>query len=463
MESQKMENESQKTPQKRGRDEESADVASSSASMVGSLSKQQKQTRPSLYLDGESLTPEELYDAASLKYKLVIKDDAWDRMKASRLMVESILARGEVAYGINTGFGNFASVVIPPEELQILQENLIRSHSAGVGNPLPLERARMLLVLRVNVLCKGNSGIRPETVKKLVDCFNKGIVAYVPEKGTVGASGDLAPLAHLALGLIGEGKLWDPQLNTWCPALETLTRHSIEPIKLAAKEGLSLINGTQFITALGVEALVRAERACKQADVIAALSLEVLRGSVKPFNAEVHRARPHPGQKLAASILRALMHDEEHDTQDCYSEIGHSHENCSKVQDSYTLRCLPQVHGIVHDTIQFVRGIITTEMNSATDNPMVFASTGKIISGGNFHGEYPAKALDYLAIGIHEISSMSERRIERLCNPALSELPAFLVEKGGLNSGFMIAHCTAAALVSENKVSSKQKVEIIFF
>eukprot|EP00004_Rigifila_ramosa_P013534 TRINITY_DN3009_c0_g1_i2.p1 TRINITY_DN3009_c0_g1~~TRINITY_DN3009_c0_g1_i2.p1 ORF type:complete len:521 (-),score=141.74 TRINITY_DN3009_c0_g1_i2:59-1621(-) len=386
-------------------------------------------------LDGDSLTPDELFLLSEGGHRIKLTDDAWDRVGASRALVDQILRSGEVAYGINTGFGNFANVTIPPDQLQILQENLIRSHSAGVGAPLPLHRVRMLLVLRINVLAKGHSGIRPSTLKSLLNAFNADCLSYIPEQGTVGASGDLAPLAHLALGLMGEGKMWDHERGEWSDAKSVLEKHNLQPIELAAKEGLALINGTQFMTALGVEALVRAERIAKQADVVAALTLEVLKGSVRAFNTQIHRSRPHRGQMLVAARLRALMHEEEQE-HDSHSEISDSHK----------------VHGIAHDTLGFVRQILTTEINSATDNPMVFPSTGRILSGGNFHGEYPAKALDFLAIGIHEISSISERRVERLVNPQLSELPAFLVKQGGLNSGFMIAHCTAAALVSENKV-----------
>ncbi|TSK13456.1 Histidine ammonia-lyase [Bagarius yarrelli] len=255
-------------------------------------------------------------------------------------------------------------------------------------------------------------------------------LSFVPEKGTVGASGDLAPLSHLALGLMGEGKMWSPK-SGWADA----------------KYGLALINGTQMITSLGAEAVERAESIARQADIIAALTLEVLKGTTKAFDSDIHELRPHPGQKEVALRFRALLDSDHHP-----SEIAESHRFCDRVQDAYTMRCCPQVHGIVNDTIAFVKSIMNTEINSATDNPMVFAERGETISGGNFHGEYPAKALDYLCIGVHELASISERRIERLCNPSLSELPAFLVNEGGLNSGFMIAHCTAAALVSENKV-----------
>jgi histidine ammonia-lyase len=304
----------------------------------------------------------------------------------------------------------------------------------------------MLLALRLNVLAKGYSGIRGETVKRMLKAFNSNCLSLVPEKGTVGASGDLAPLAHLALGLCGEGEMWNPKTNAYQPAAVVLKENGLEPLDLQAKEGLALINGTQFITALGAEAIVRAERLAYTADIVSALTLEALKGTRVAFNEEIHKARPHPGQKLVAKVLRTLLNYEKYP-----SQVAEAHRNCGRVQDSYTLRCIPQVHGIVHDTVAFCKTILTTEINSATDNPMVFSDIGRIRSGGNFHGEYPAKALDYLAIGVHELANISERRIERMVNHALSDLPAFLVEEGGLNSGFMIAHCTAAALTSENK------------
>ncbi|XP_048114047.1 histidine ammonia-lyase isoform X2 [Alosa alosa] len=304
----------------------------------------------------------------------------------------------------------------------------------------------MLLALRINVLAKGYSGISLETLHAMVQAFNASCLSFVPEKGTVGASGDLAPLSHLALGLMGEGKMWSPK-SGWADAKYVLEAHGLKPVSLKPKEGLALINGTQMITSLGAEAVERAEAIARQADIIAALTLEVLKGTTKAFDSDIHKLRPHPGQTQVALHFRSLLDSDHHP-----SEIAESHRFCDRVQDAYTMRCCPQVHGVVNDTIDFAKNIINTEINSATDNPMVFSERGETISGGNFHGEYPAKALDYLAIGIHELASISERRIERLCNPSLSELPAFLVSEGGLNSGFMIAHCTAASLVSENKV-----------
>uniref|UniRef100_A0A673MPW5 Histidine ammonia-lyase n=1 Tax=Sinocyclocheilus rhinocerous TaxID=307959 RepID=A0A673MPW5_9TELE len=365
-------------------------------------------------LDGNSLTSTDLVNLGKGLYKIKLTLEAEQKVVQSRELLDTIVKENKVVYGITTGFGKFARTVIPVSKLKELQENLLRSHSSGLGSPLSPERTRMLLALRINVLAKGLSGISLETLHRMIQAFNASCLSYVPEKGTVGASGDLAPLSHLALGLMGEGQMWSPK-SGWADSKYVLEAHGLKPISLKPKEGLALINGTQMITSLGAEAVERAEAIAQQADIIAALTLEVLKGTTKAFDSESHRF-------------------------------------CDRVQDAYTMRCCPQVHGIVNDTIEFVKKIINTEINSATDNPMVFAERGETISGGNFHGEYPAKALDYLAIGVHELASISERRIERLCNPSLSELPAFLVNEGGLNSGFMIAHCTAAALVSENKV-----------
>uniref|UniRef100_A0AAY5LAL0 Histidine ammonia-lyase n=1 Tax=Esox lucius TaxID=8010 RepID=A0AAY5LAL0_ESOLU len=384
-------------------------------------------------IDGNSLTSTDLVNLGKGLYKIKLPT--------------IFFSRHPVVYGITTGFGKFARTVIPVHKLKELQENLVRSHSAGVGSPLTPERTRMLLALRINVLAKGYSGISLETLHRMIEAFNASCLSFVPEKGTVGASGDLAPLSHLALGLMGEGKMWSPK-SGWADAKYVLEAHGLKPISLKPKEGLALINGTQMITSLGAEAVERALAIARQADIIAAITLEVLKGTSKAFDSEIHALRPHSGQIEVARRFRSLLHSDHHP-----SEIAESHRFCDRVQDAYTMRCCPQVHGIVNDTIDFAKKIINTEINSATDNPISFTgSEGETISGGNFHGEYPAKALDFLAIGVHELAAISERRIERLCNPSLSELPAFLVNEGGLNSGFMIAHCTAASLVSENKV-----------
>lgn len=396
-------------------------------------------------LDGNSLTTADLVSLGQGLFKIKLTPEAEERVIKGREVIDAFIREDRVVYGVNTGFGKFARTLIPKEQLVQLQENVVRSHCAGVGAPLSVERTRMLLVLRINVLAKGHSGISMETLDAMIKAFNGSCLSWVPEKGTVGASGDLAPLAHLTLGLLGEGTMWSIQ-SGWADAKAVLEGHGLKPLVLKPKEGIALINGTQLMSSLGAEAVERAVGVARQADVIAALSLEALKGSTKAFHRAIHAVRPHPGQMEVAERLRSLL-----DSEIFPSQISVSHRSCERVQDAYTLRCIPQVHGVVNDTIAFVHKVISTELNSATDNPLVFAETGETISGGNFHGEYPAKALDYLAIGVHELASISERRIERLVNPALSELPAFLVKDGGLNSGFMIAHCTAAALVSESK------------
>lgn len=433
---------------------------------------------PTVYLDGNSLTPELLYDIGFNFRKVGLTDYAVNHVKRARAVIDKVVAENRTVYGVNTGFGLFSNVIISPQKLQELQLNLIRSHASGVGPYLSLQRTRMLLALRINVLAKGHSGITIETLSALIRALNENCISCVPIKGTVGASGDLAPLAHLALGLLGEAEMWhadehedrrNAQNETAehhhkghevsdyrpMPAKQVLKWHKLEPLVLKAKEGLALINGTQFIASLGCEALIRAEHLAKQTDIVAALSLEALRGTPTAFYPSIHRARPHTGQIYSAAILRNLLHNPSKG-EEYFSQIATSHKDCSRVQDAYTLRCAPQVHGIVHDTLAFVRRILSVEINSGTDNPMVFPDNDRsyeILSGGNFHGEYPAKVLDFLAIAVSELGNMSERRIERLNNPDLSMLPAFLVDKEpGLNSGFMIPHCTAAALVSENKV-----------
>ncbi|XP_051238762.1 histidine ammonia-lyase [Dicentrarchus labrax] len=413
---------------------------------VSNLTAAYRESAEYISLDGNSLTSTDLVNLGKGLYKIKLTLEAERKVVQSRELLDTIVKENKVVYGITTGFGKFARTVIPVSKLKELQENLVRSHSAGVGNPLSPERTRMLLALRINVLAKGHSGISLETLHAMIQAFNASCLSFVPEKGTVGASGDLAPLSHLALGLMGEGRMWSPK-SGWADAKYVLEAHGLKPISLRPKEGLALINGTQMITSLGAEAVERAQAIARQADIIAALTLEVLKGTTKAFDSDIHALRPHPGQIEVALRFRSLLDSDHHP-----SQIAESHRFCDRVQDAYTMRCCPQVHGVTNDTINFVQNIINTEINSATDNPMVFAERGETISGGNFHGEYPAKALDFLAIAVHELASISERRTERLCNPSLSELPAFLVNEGGLNSGFMIAHCTAAALVSENKV-----------
>lgn len=398
---------------------------------------------PNLLLDGNSLTLEQLEQIASRQVRVGLAPEARERLARARALVDRIAAGDAAAYGINTGFGNLAEVRIAKEDLGLLQRNLILSHAAGVGEPLSLPETRALLALRANILAKGHSGIRPETVETLLAMLAADILPVVLSRGSVGASGDLAPLAHLALGVIGEGEVFFE--GTRMPAREALSRAGIEPVELQAKEGLALINGTQAICAVGGLAAVRAQRLLELADIAGAMTVEALRGSHRPFKEGIHRIRPQPGQKESAAHLRALLAD---------SEIVLSHANCSKVQDAYSLRCMPQVHGAARDGVRFALQALSVEINSATDNPLVFAEEEEIVSGGNFHGQPVSQAMDFLAIALTQLAAISERRVEQLVNPALSGLPPFLTPNSGLNSGFMIAHVTSAALVAECRVLS---------
>lgn len=392
-------------------------------------------------LDGNSLSLQDLIDIGEKKAMVLLEDEAREKVKASREVVDKIVADNQVVYGVTTGFGQFADVVIPPEQVEQLQYNLIRSHSAGVGNFFTEDLARMIMALRANVLAKGQSGISVEVLELLIEMINREIYPLIPEKGSVGASGDLAPLAHLASVMIGEGRARYDEIEG--DGEEVLKEAGLEPCKLRSKEGLALINGTQVMTAVGAKALHIALNLAETADIAGALSLEALRGTLTAFDDRIHRERPYKGQTECAANMRRLLSG---------SEILASHRDCAKVQDSYTLRCIPQVHGPVRDTLEYVEKMLTIEMNSATDNPMVFAEDEELISGGNFHGESVAFLMDFLKIAVAELGNISERRTERLVNPALSELPAFLVQEGGLNSGLMVSQVTAAALVSENKI-----------
>lgn len=397
--------------------------------------------RPTILLDGDTLALEDLERIARNEARIDLSPTAWKRLQKARDMVDVIAAGDRAAYGINTGFGTLAEVRIAKGDLKQLQRNLILSHAAGVGQPLPTLETRALMTLRVNVLAKGHSGIRPETVQTLLGMVNSNVVPVVPSRGSVGASGDLAPLAHLALTVIGEGEAWFDGKRM--ASREALRLAGLEPVVLDAKEGLALINGTQAIGAVGVPALLRAERLLQIADVAGALTLEGLMGSHKPFIEQIHRVRPQHGQVACAANLRRLLAD---------SEIVKAHENCSKVQDPYSLRCMPQVHGAARDGVAFARNALAIEVNSATDNPLVFADEELIVSGGNFHGQPVSQALDMLAIAVTQLAAISERRVEQLVNPALSGLPPFLTANSGLNSGFMIAQVTAAALVAESRI-----------
>ena len=390
-------------------------------------------------LTGNDLTLESLaavVDGAPVAFS----EAARAAMRASRAVVDHAVARGDIVYGVNTGFGNFADVRIGATDLEALQRNLVRSHAAGVGPALPKRETRALMALRANVLAKGFSGARVETAELLLHCLNRGIHPRVPEQGSVGASGDLAPLAHVALLLIGEGECEAGGRSM--KAGDALREAGLSPVTLGPKEGLALINGTQLMTGIAGLTLLEAETLARTADILAAMTVDALLGTDVAFDPRIHAARPHPGQAASARNLRRLL---------LGSELRESHRNCGRVQDAYSLRCVPQVHGASRDVFAFVRRTLSIEMNSATDNPMVFADSGELLSGGNFHGEPVAMAGDFLAIALAELGGISERRIERLVNPALSGLPAFLTEDGGLRSGFMMAHVTAAALASENK------------
>jgi histidine ammonia-lyase len=391
-------------------------------------------------LDGQTLTAIKLA-AIAAGAQVDLEPAALAKVAENRKVIDRILAEGRTVYGINTGFGQFATVVIPPHQLAELQLNLVRSHSAGVGTPLPQDQTRALMAARINCLLKGFSGIRPAPIQLLTQCLNQNILPVIPSQGSVGASGDLAPLAHMALLLVGEGLAWDGDKHIH--GGEALKKAGLVPIQLQPKEGLALINGTQLITSLGNLAVARLRELIPLSDEIAALSLEALRGSRAAFDPRIHEARPHPGQIEAAAHMREILGET--------SEIAESHRNCARVQDAYSLRCLPQVHGVTRDALKFAAEILERELNSATDNPMIFTEQQESHSGGNFHGQYPAFACDLLAIAACDLASISERRQERMVNPAYSDLPAFLTQNGGLESGFMMAHVSSAALVSEMK------------
>jgi histidine ammonia-lyase len=394
-------------------------------------------------LTGDDLTLEDVWEVAvEGRDPRPLGDSARERMRAARAVVERA-AHGsrEHTYGVNTGFGRFVSKQIPEEQTEELQLRLLRSHACGVGEPYPDEVIRAAMLLRANALAKGNSGARVETVELLLECLRHGVLPVVPARGSVGASGDLAPLAHLALPLVGEGlaRVDGEELD----GAAALARAGLRPVRLVAKEGLSLINGTQFMAAQGALALVRARRLARAADCACSLSLEALQGSRNSFLPQVHALRPLRGQGASARNVMRLVEG---------SAIMESHRWCDKVQDAYSLRCAPQVHGASRDLLDYVEYTVGTELNAATDNPLILVEDESLISAGNFHGQPLAFALDALAMAVSELASISERRIERLVNPNLSDgLPAFLTSDGGLNSGFMIPQYVAAALVSENK------------
>jgi histidine ammonia-lyase len=394
-------------------------------------------------LTGENLTATDVWAVAVDGAEATLAPEAHGQMLAARAVVERA-AHGttEHTYGVNTGFGRFVSKSIPEELTQELQLRLLRSHACGVGDPYPDEIVRAAMLLRANALAKGRSGARREVVELLLECLNGGVLPHVPSRGSVGASGDLAPLAHLALPLVGEGEAWfDGERLDGGAAL---ARAGLEPVRLEAKEGLSLVNGTQFMAAFGALGLVRARRLAKAADIACALSLEALQGSRSSFLPQVHDLRPLRGQRNSAANVLTLLEG---------SAINESHRWCDKVQDAYSLRCAPQVHGASRDLLDYVDYTVSVELNAATDNPLVLVEDDLLVSNGNFHGQPVAFALDAMAMAVAELANISERRVERLVNPNLSGgLPPFLTTDGGLNSGFMIPQYVAASLVSENKV-----------
>ena len=398
-----------------------------------------------ILIDGDRLTLDQLEKIVYAQNPVGISGDARAKIDSARALVDKVVRENRLAYGITTGVGKLSDVRIDPAQNRELQVNLVRSHSVGVGEPLSEHETRAMMLLRANSLSKGYSGVRADVVLMLCEMLNRGVHPVIPSQGSVGASGDLAPLAHLALVLIGEGEAYFQGKHL--AGAQALQQAGLKPLTLEAKEAISLINGTQAMLAVGALALITADRLAATADVISAMSLDALRGTDVAFDERIHAARPHPGQVKVAANLRRLI---------AGSRIRESHKECGRVQDAYSMRCIPQVHGAVLDTLEFCRRTFTIEMNSAVDNPLVFAQKngeGDIISGGNFHGEPLAFALDYLAVALSALAGISERRIERLVNPGLNEgLPPFLAADAGLNSGFMMPQVTAAALVSENKV-----------
>jgi histidine ammonia-lyase len=392
-------------------------------------------------LDGDHLTLEEVWAIAYRKAKVRIAPGTAKKMRRSRAFVEEALEKGQKIYGVTTGFGLLSDKLIDRSQIEELQRNLIRSHSVGVGPVFDEPTTRAIMALRANVLAKGYSGVRPEILKCLVEMINRGVHPLVPEQGSVGASGDLAPLAHLASVLMGEGEaVFEGKVM---PGRKAMERAGIPILTFKAKEGLSLVNGTQVMTAVGLLSLLRAERLCKIADIVGACTLDALKGSLTAFDPDIQKVRPFSGQLVVSKNFQKLGQKD---------EIVQSHRFCSKIQDAYSLRCIPQVHGAVRDALAFVRQTLEIEVNSATDNPLIFPDQRKILNCGNFHGEPIAFALDLLGIVVSELGAISERRIEKLINPALSGLPPFLTTEGGLHSGLMMVQVSAAALASENKV-----------
>lgn len=399
---------------------------------------------------GQPISLRDLEEVARNHRPVALADEARERVRAAYRAIEAISRGGDRAprvYGVNTGFGALSETRISANDIRALQRNLVRSHACGVGPDLLPDQVRAIMLLRAQVLALGNSGAREVVVDRLIEMLNRGILPRIPSQGSVGASGDLAPLAHLALTLIGEGEADLDGVRM--PSAEALEKAGLEPLTLEAKEGLALINGTQYMAGLGALSLLDAMRLATMADIAGAMSLEALQGSQRPFDPRLMAVRPHPGQAECAANLRALLAE---------SPIMESHRHCGKVQDAYSLRCMPQVHGATRDALRWAASVVEIELNSVTDNPLVFRGgddSAEIISGGNFHGQYLALALDLAGMATAELANISERRVEQLVNPALSSgLPAFLAPDSGLHSGFMIAQVASASLVSENKVLS---------
>ncbi len=394
-----------------------------------------------LFLDKQPITIDDLVAVARRHTPVACSVAGEDRVNTTSKLIARWVDEKKVIYGITTGFGSMCNVTISPRDTRTLQENILMSHAAGIGNPLPDEVSRAIMALRVHDLSMGYSGCRMETLRYLMAFLNKGVSPIIPEKGSVGASGDLAPTAHMGLVLIGKGAA--NYNGERLPGEKVLQKIGLEPLKLGAGEGLALINGTQVMTAIGVLVVNDAVRLSKTADIACAMTLEVLMGSNSEFDPRIHQVRPHPGQMATADNILRLTAD---------SGIIESHQGCARIQDAYTLRCSPQIHGASKDAVAHAARVIDIEINSTTTNPLIFADIEEVRLGGNFHGQPIAMAADYLTMGLAELGSVSERRIERMVNPQLSDLPPFLVKNGGLNSGYMIAQYAAAALVSENKV-----------
>ena len=393
---------------------------------------------------GDPISPEDVVAVARGRATAVPGPALEARMRPARDVVDRVVGDDSTVYGITTGFGALASTRIEASQAAELQLGLVRSHAAGVGERLPAELVRAMMLLRARTLAQGHSGVRPLVVERILELLRRDLLPVVPSQGSVGASGDLAPFAHLALPLIGEGELWDD--GEAVPAGDVLARHGLEPLRLEAKEGLSLLNGTEGMLAMGVLGLASADNLAVTADAACALSIEALLGSARPFDPRIHSLRPHPGQARSARLIAALLNG---------SEINSSHSDDfdHAVQDAYSLRCAPQVHGAVVDTLTHARGVFERELGAVTDNPLVFAAEGDVLSGGNFHGQPLAFALDFMAIAVAELGSISERRTDRVLDPDRSSgLPPFLAIRPGLTSGYMIAQYTAAALVAENRV-----------